>query len=129
MLGLEEVQPAFGVSEEELQGLVQNGIIHYDESVEVIIHESIISSISVQLSFKYIMGTHPRHTRRLLTTSPPRLEHTAKCPIARGTGADIYPNASRLRASPWARWDGEDGARSYNCAELGIPVYQIGVTG
>jgi vesicle-fusing ATPase len=35
MLALEEVHPAFGVSEEELQGLVQNGIIHYDESVEV----------------------------------------------------------------------------------------------
>lgn len=35
MLALEEVHPAFGVSEEELQGLVQNGIIHYDNSVEV----------------------------------------------------------------------------------------------
>jgi vesicle-fusing ATPase len=35
MLALEEVHPAFGVSEEELQGLIQNGIIHYDESVEV----------------------------------------------------------------------------------------------
>ncbi|KIM29575.1 hypothetical protein M408DRAFT_67819, partial [Serendipita vermifera MAFF 305830] len=37
MLALEEVHPAFGVSEEELQGLVQNGIIHYDESVESIL--------------------------------------------------------------------------------------------
>ncbi|KAG8858031.1 transport between ER and Golgi ATPase protein [Serendipita sp. 411] len=34
MLALDEVHPAFGVSEEELQGLVQNGIIHYEESVE-----------------------------------------------------------------------------------------------
>jgi len=40
MLGLEEVQPAFGVSEEELQGLVQNGIIHYDESVENILQNA-----------------------------------------------------------------------------------------
>jgi len=35
MLGLTEVQPAFGVSEEELQGVIQNGIIHYDDQVEV----------------------------------------------------------------------------------------------
>ena len=35
MLALTEVQPAFGVSEEELQGVIQNGIIHYDEQVEV----------------------------------------------------------------------------------------------
>lgn len=35
MLALEEVHPAFGVSEEELEGLVQNGIIHYDDAVEV----------------------------------------------------------------------------------------------
>ncbi|KAI0030677.1 AAA-domain-containing protein [Vararia minispora EC-137] len=30
---LDEVQPAFGVSEEELQQVVQNGIIHYDANV------------------------------------------------------------------------------------------------
>ncbi|PVF99964.1 AAA-domain-containing protein [Serendipita vermifera] len=40
MLALEEVHPAFGVSEEELQGLVQNGIIHYDESVESILQNA-----------------------------------------------------------------------------------------
>jgi len=32
---LEEVHPAFGVSEEELAQVVQNGIIHYDTSVDV----------------------------------------------------------------------------------------------
>ena len=32
---LEEVHPAFGVSEEELQQVVQNGIIHYDSTVDV----------------------------------------------------------------------------------------------
>ena len=35
MLGLTEVQPAFGVSEEELQGVIQNGIIDYDDQVKV----------------------------------------------------------------------------------------------
>lgn len=35
MNALEEVHPAFGVSEEELQQVVQNGIIHFDQSVDV----------------------------------------------------------------------------------------------
>lgn len=35
MKGLEEVHPAFGVSEEELLQVVQNGIIHYDTIVDV----------------------------------------------------------------------------------------------
>jgi vesicle-fusing ATPase len=32
---LDEVQPAFGVSEEELQQVVQNGIIHYSQRINV----------------------------------------------------------------------------------------------
>ena len=32
---LDEVHPAFGVSEEELQQVVQNGIIHFDAIVDV----------------------------------------------------------------------------------------------
>jgi len=32
---LEEVHPAFGVSEEELQQVIQNGIIHYDARIDV----------------------------------------------------------------------------------------------
>ena len=35
MQALDEVHPAFGVSEEELQQVVQNGIIHYDRVVDV----------------------------------------------------------------------------------------------
>ena len=35
MNALDEVHPAFGVSEEELQQVIQNGIIHYDTVVEV----------------------------------------------------------------------------------------------
>lgn len=35
MHALDEVQPAFGVSEEELQQVVQNGIIHYSQRVNV----------------------------------------------------------------------------------------------
>lgn len=39
MHALEEVKPAFGVSEEELQAVIQNGIIHYDSNVESILRD------------------------------------------------------------------------------------------
>ncbi len=35
MHALDEVQPAFGVSEEELQAVVENGIIHYSQRIDV----------------------------------------------------------------------------------------------
>lgn len=35
MMALDEVHPAFGVAEEELQQVIQNGIIHYDTHVKV----------------------------------------------------------------------------------------------
>ena len=35
MHALDEVKPAFGVSEEELQAVIQNGIIHYNRNIEV----------------------------------------------------------------------------------------------
>lgn len=35
MHALDEVKPAFGVSEEELQAVIQNGIIHFDANIEV----------------------------------------------------------------------------------------------
>ncbi|GAA5872494.1 hypothetical protein JCM1840_006077 [Sporobolomyces johnsonii] len=38
MNALDEVQPAFGVNEEELQAVVQNGIIHFDEHIHNILH-------------------------------------------------------------------------------------------
>ncbi|WWD22793.1 hypothetical protein CI109_107287 [Kwoniella shandongensis] len=39
MHALDEVQPAFGVSEEELQSVVQNGIIHYSQRVNDILND------------------------------------------------------------------------------------------
>lgn len=35
MHALDEVQPAFGVNEEELQAVVQNGIIHFADHIHV----------------------------------------------------------------------------------------------
>lgn len=39
MHALDEVQPAFGVAEEELQQVVQNGIIHYSQRVNEILQD------------------------------------------------------------------------------------------
>ncbi|KAG8931960.1 transport between ER and Golgi ATPase protein [Tulasnella sp. 418] len=39
ILALDEVHPAFGVSEEELQTVVQNGIIHYDHHIDEILRD------------------------------------------------------------------------------------------
>lgn len=39
MMALDEVHPAFGVAEEELQGVIQNGIIHYAPHVEGILRD------------------------------------------------------------------------------------------
>ncbi|KZT42999.1 vesicular-fusion protein SEC18 [Sistotremastrum suecicum HHB10207 ss-3] len=39
MHALDEVHPAFGVSEEELQQVIQNGIIHYDGVVDELLHD------------------------------------------------------------------------------------------
>lgn len=35
---LDEVHPAFGVAEEELAQVIQNGIIHFDKTVDVSLH-------------------------------------------------------------------------------------------
>ncbi|KAF7432705.1 transport between ER and Golgi ATPase protein [Pleurotus ostreatus] len=38
LAALEEVHPAFGVSEEELEQVIQNGIIHFDPTIDEILH-------------------------------------------------------------------------------------------
>jgi hypothetical protein len=45
MRALDEVHPAFGFSEEELQQVIQNGIIHYD----IIVNVSPLNAISLFL--------------------------------------------------------------------------------
>ncbi|KAF9506121.1 hypothetical protein BS47DRAFT_1353273 [Hydnum rufescens UP504] len=39
MHALGEVQPAFGVSEEELQSVIQNGIIHFDSNIDALLRD------------------------------------------------------------------------------------------
>ena len=47
MNALEEVRPAFGVAEEELQQVVQNKIIYYDPSVKVSVFSSFVNITDV----------------------------------------------------------------------------------
>ncbi|GAA5874930.1 hypothetical protein JCM8547_003614, partial [Rhodosporidiobolus lusitaniae] len=47
---LDEVQPAFGVNEEELQAVVQNGIIHFDEHVRSILRDGKLFVEQVRMS-------------------------------------------------------------------------------
>ncbi|KAH9482940.1 Vesicular-fusion protein sec18 [Psilocybe cubensis] len=42
MRALDEVHPAFGVSEEELQQVIQNGIIHYDPVVDELLKSGLL---------------------------------------------------------------------------------------
>ncbi|KAK1921264.1 putative vesicular-fusion protein sec18 [Papiliotrema laurentii] len=52
MHALDEVQPAFGVSEEELQQVVQNGIIHYSQRVNDILNDGSLLVEQVRKSDK-----------------------------------------------------------------------------
>jgi hypothetical protein len=54
MRALDDVQPAFGVSEEELQQVIQNGIIRYHSSVDVIVTASLWLAQLVKLSDRNI---------------------------------------------------------------------------
>jgi len=49
MRALDEVHPAFGVSEEELQQVIQNGIIEYDDVVDVSLSVRFLSRCSEQI--------------------------------------------------------------------------------
>jgi hypothetical protein len=50
---LEEVHPAFGVSEEELQQVIQNGIISFDDVVDVGDGRYLTVSILIQTLRKF----------------------------------------------------------------------------
>jgi len=47
---LDEVQPAFGVNEEELNAVVQNGIIHFDEHIHNILRDGKLLVEQVRVS-------------------------------------------------------------------------------
>ena len=45
MQALGEVQPAFGVYEEELQSVIPNGIIHFDSKIDVSLYTTHVTLI------------------------------------------------------------------------------------
>lgn len=106
MLALDEVHPAFGVSEEELQQVVQNGIIHFDPVVDV--RHRVHPSIHLLTSS---IGDPP--VRRAL----------------RRASTDVNPNTPRQHHFAWACRNGQNCTSGDHCASIGLPVYQIALTG
>ncbi|KIJ56942.1 hypothetical protein M422DRAFT_198294 [Sphaerobolus stellatus SS14] len=79
---LSEVQPAFGVSEDEINAVVQNGIYHYSEAIQSILHDGALFVEQVRASQRT-----PRVT--ILLHGPPGSGKTAlAATIAR---ASEYP--------------------------------------
>jgi len=70
MMALDEVHPMFGVSEEELQQVVQNGIIHFDKVVDGILHDGQLFVEQVRTSARTPLVT-------LLLHGPPGSGKTA----------------------------------------------------
>jgi hypothetical protein len=99
MLALEEVHPAFGVSEEELEGLVQNGIIHYDETVEV----SNQSAKGFRLNSDTV--------------------HSSTCSSIGGASPDINENTARICPLAWPRGDRQICSRGYHCEGFRVSVH------
>jgi hypothetical protein len=79
---LDEVQPAFGVNEEELQSVVQNGILHYSDHVRV-------------RYWSILAGSRKRMLTRRGADDPTR-RHTLCRP-----GSDKSANTSRFRPAAW----------------------------
>jgi len=73
MLALTEVQPAFGVSEEELQAVIQNGIIHYDDQVKVC-----PGSCLLALLFRRHLLVHSA-TRKVAGRTSPNIDANTTC--------------------------------------------------
>jgi len=52
MMALDEVHPAFGVSEEELQAVIQNGIIHFADTVDALLKDGQLMVDQVRTSMR-----------------------------------------------------------------------------
>jgi hypothetical protein len=98
---LEEVHPAFGVSEEELAQVVQNGIIHYDTMVDV----RSVPSTAMRL-FHFLLG---------ITTLRPALRWA-------GTHFNTYP--ARQSPASWTIRHWQNRPRSDDRPGVGVPFHQ-----
>ena len=98
---LDEVKAMFGVSEEELAQVVQNGILHYASQVESILRDGELVVKQVRESPRSHLVSILMHGR----LSEPRVRF-------------------RANASPRLRWYGQDCSGSYNRYALGFPLHQ-----
>ena len=104
---LDEVHPAFGVAEEELAQVVQNGIIHYDVVVDVRpVHPFCLSFFLRFIYIPFFTGI------------------TALRKALRRTGPHIDTHTARQSAAPWPTRDRKDRAGSDYRAGIRVPVYK-----
>lgn len=96
---LEEVHPAFGVSEEELQQVIQNGIIHYDSVVDVSSRLSLIAFV------QFLPGTFENWSTLCRTS------------------ADIDANTSCQYTVAWSSRIWKDGPGRVNCSGIWISLH------
>jgi hypothetical protein len=101
MNALEEVHPAFGVSEEELQQVIQNGIIHFDTVVDVSLHFQFIS----RLTHDFAPGT--------LTLGS----------IICGASPHIYSHAPRQHPPPWPSGIRQNRLGGIHCSSVTVPLH------
>ena len=101
---LDEVHPAFGVAEEELAQVVQNGIIHYDVVVDV--------RLALPLFFQPFL-----YLFRIFTGIVTLRQ------ALRRAGPHIDPHAARQSAAPRPTRDRQDRTRSDHRASVRIPVH------
>lgn len=98
---LDEVHPAFGVSEEELQQVIQNGIIQYDGTVDVsdLVHmDGVLSHLST--------GTSPHR------------------PALRGTSPHVYTHTARQHSSSRSLGLRKNRSWCYHCITIPVPLHQ-----
>jgi hypothetical protein len=105
MRALSEVHPAFGVSEEELQQVIQNGIIHYSHNVDV------SSMYFATFSFNDSLEGIAEDWQPLCRTS-----------------TDIDTNAPCQHIASRATWIGKDRTGSINSPSIWISIHQTTLT-
>jgi hypothetical protein len=108
MNALDEVHPAFGVSEDELDQVVQNGIIHFDKVVDVSITLPIFGCVLHLLYFSGIIAVWETSCR----TSP-----------------SIPANTAGQCSPTWSTWVRKDSISGIGCSSVRISVHQAHLTG
>jgi hypothetical protein len=106
MNALDEVQPAFGVSEEELQQVIQNGIIHFAPHVDVCMFP-LISHMIWWLS----IGTAENRT------------------TVRWASSSVYKDTARQHSPTWTSWFWEDRIGGHYRFGLWVSFHQALISG